>query len=186
VVDKKIKEKYITLMEKIGLFYGPVKGSTEKVAKKVADQIGNDKVDMIAVKNATVEDLNKYNNIIFGVSTIGRETWDGYNTASDWDKFRTELDKADFSDKIVAMFSLGDHITYPKHFVDALGWMAEYLKPRKARLIGFVDTNEYEFEESQGIEGDKFMGLPIDEDYEAHLTDDRIKKWLEIIMPQFK
>ena len=61
-------------MEKIGLFYGPVKGSTEKVAQKVTEQIGNDKVDMIPVRNATVDDLNKYHNIIFGVSTIGKET----------------------------------------------------------------------------------------------------------------
>ena len=173
-------------MEKIGLFYGPAKGSTEKVAEKVAEQIGKDNVDLIAVKDAAAEDLKKYQNIIFGVSTIGKETWDGYNTASDWDKFRAELDKVDFAGRTVALFSLGDHITYPRHFVDALGWLAEYLKPRNAKLIGYVDTKNYEFEESQGIEGDKFMGLPIDEDYEAHLTDDRIKNWLEDILPKFK
>jgi len=173
-------------MEKIGLFYGPAKGSTEKVAEKVAEQIGKDKVDLIAVKDSDAKELEKYKNIIFGVSTIGKETWDATNTASDWDKFRPEIDKADFSGKTVAMFSLGDHITYPKHFVDALGWLAEKLKPRNAEIIGYVDTSEYEFDESQGIEGDKFIGLPIDEDYEAHLTDDRIKKWLEKILPQFK
>lgn len=173
-------------MEKIGLFYGPAKGSTEKVAEKVAEQIGKDKVDLLPVKNSNAKDLEKYQNIIFGVSTIGKETWDASSTANDWDKFRPEIDKVDFTNKTVAMFSLGDHITYPKHFVDALGWLAEKLKPRNANLIGYVDTKEYEFEESQGIEGDKFMGLPIDEDYEAHLTDDRIKKWLEEILPKFK
>ena len=172
-------------MEKIGLFYGPAKGSTERVAEKVAKEIGTDKVDMIAVRNATAQDLDKYTNIIFGISTIGKETWDGYNTASDWDNFRAELDKADFNDKTVAMFSLGDHITYPKHFVDALGMLYEELKPKKAHVIGQVETDEYEFEESQGIYEGKFVGLPIDEDYEAHLTDDRIKKWINRILPDF-
>jgi flavodoxin I len=138
------------------------------------------------VKDSTADELNKYNNIIFGVSTIGRETWDGYATASDWDKFRPELEKANFSNKKVAMFSLGDHVTYPKHFVDALGQLAEILFPQNANIIGYVETDEYEYEESQGIYDGKFIGLPIDEDFEPELTDNRIQKWLDQILPQFK
>ena len=133
-------------MEKIGLFYGPILGSTENVAKKMVEKIGSDKVDLIAVKDSNADDLKKYKNIIFGVSTIGKETWDGYSTASDWDKLRPELEKVDFSDKIVAMFSLGDHVTYPKHFVDALGQLAEILFPQNANIIGYVETGEYEFD----------------------------------------
>jgi flavodoxin I len=173
-------------MEKIGLFYGPKGGSTEKVAKQMAEKIGSDKVDLIPVRNSKADDLKKYKNIIFGVSTIGKETWDGYSTASDWDKFRPELEKVDFGDKIVAMFSLGDHVTYPKHFVDALGQLAEILLPQNANIIGHVNTDNYEFEESQGIYDGKFIGLPVDEDFEPELTDKRIQDWLDIILPQFK
>ncbi len=173
-------------MEKIGLFYGPKGGSTENVAKKMAEKIGTEKVDMLPVKNSKADDLKKYKNIIFGVSTIGKETWDGYSTASDWDKFRPELEKMDFGDKKVAMFSLGDHVTYPKHFVDALGQLAEILLPQNANIIGYVDTDEYEFEESTGIYAGKFIGLPIDEDFEPELTDERIQKWLDKILPEFE
>ena len=173
-------------MEKIGLFYGPKLGSTEKVAKKMVEKIGSDKVDLIAVNDSNADDLKKYNNIIFGVSTIGKETWDGYTTASDWDKFRPELEKVDFSDKVVAMFSLGDHVTYPKHFVDALGQLAEILYPQNAKIVGYVETDDYEYEESQGIYDGKFIGLPIDEDFEPEKTDERIQRWLNKIFPEFK
>lgn len=173
-------------MEKIGLFYGPKGGSTEKVAKRMAEFIGNDKVDLIPVKDSKAQDLEKYSNVIFGVSTIGKETWNGYSTASDWDKFRPELDKIDYSGKVIAMFSLGDHITYPKHFVDALGQLAEILLPHNANIVGYVNTDDYEFEESTGIYDGKFIGLPVDEDYEPEKTDQRIKKWLDDILPKFK
>ncbi|MBS3769210.1 MAG: flavodoxin [Bacteroidales bacterium] len=173
-------------MKTIGIFYGPAEGSsTEKVAYQVAEQIGENKVDLIPVKNATFRDLNKYSNLIFGISTVGKETWDGEAPPGDWDQFRIELDKTDFQNKVVAMFSLGDHITYPRHFADALGTLAEKLLPRKAKIVGYVNTEEYDFEESQGIYEGKFIGLPIDEDFEAHLTDERIRKWLDKILPQF-
>lgn len=175
------------MKRKIGIFYGPAESSsTEKVAQKLAGQIGHDKTDLIAVKNASAEDLDQYTNIIFGISTVGRETWNGYSPPGDWDHFRSELDKVELGDKVVAMFSLGDHITYPRHFADALGVLAEILIPKKVQIIGQVDPGEYEFEESRGIYDGKFIGLPIDEDYEAHLTDRRIRKWLDKILPHFK
>ncbi len=170
----------------IGLFYGPAKASsTEKVAQKVASQIGTDRVDLIPVKDATAEDLKKYHHLIFGVSTIGKETWDGYTTRSDWDRFRPELDKAELEGKTVAMFSLGDHVTYPRHFVDALGMLYEILQNKNCRIIGHVDPSEYEFEESQGIYNGKFVGLPIDEDYEPERTDERVKNWVDQILGEF-
>ena len=61
-------------MKKVGLFYGPVGGSTEKVAKKVADALGNENVDLISVKDAKASDVEKYENVIFGMSTIGKAT----------------------------------------------------------------------------------------------------------------
>jgi len=173
-------------MDKIGLFYGPAMGSsTERVARKVADQIGSEHVDLIAVKNATAKDLERYDNLIFGVSTIGRETWDGYTTASDWDHFRPELEKADLNGRTIAMFSLGDHVTYPRHFVDALGILYELIKDKSIKLVGYVDPEGYEFEESQGIYDGKFIGLPIDEDFEPHLTDERVKNWTDKIIKAF-
>ncbi|MBS3808224.1 MAG: flavodoxin [Bacteroidales bacterium] len=172
--------------KKIGIFYGPARGSnTEKVAQKVAREIGADQADMIEVKEATTEDLKKYDRLIFGVSTIGKETWDGYASRGDWDKFRPELDKADLKGKTIALFCLGDHVTYPRHFVDALGMIYEILQDKNVRIIGHVEPSGYEFEESQGIYDGKFVGLPIDEDFEPELTDQRVKNWVAQIRKEF-
>ncbi len=173
--------------KKIGIFYGPAKGSsTEKVAHKVAQEIGTDQADLVAVRNSSAEDLQQYDRLIFGVSTIGKETWDGYTSRGDWDKFRPELDRADLNGKTIAMFCLGDHVTYPKHFVDALGMIYEILQDKHVRMIGHVDPSGYEFEESQGIYNAKFVGLPIDEDFEPELTDERVKNWVAQIMKEFE
>lgn len=173
-------------MKKIGLFYGPLGGSTEKVAKKVAAALGNENVDLIPAKDSKVSDVEKYENVIFGMSTIGKETWESDKSANDWDVFLQEVTKVDYSNKIVAMFGLGDQITYDLHFVDALGLVAENILPKGAKIIGQVETDDYDCRESQAIIDGKFIGLPVNEDFEPELTDERVNNWVEKIKKEFK
>lgn len=173
-------------MKKIGLFYGPLGGSTEKVAKKIATALGNENVDFIPVKDANAAVVEKYENVIFGMSTIGKETWESDKPANDWDVFLPELEKIDYSNKKIAIFGLGDQITYDLHFVDALGTVSEIILPRGAEIIGRVDTEGYDFRESQAIVDGKFIGLPVNEDFEPELTDERINNWIKMIKPEFK
>ena len=63
-------------MSKIAIFYGPVGGAVNRVADKIKEAIGEDKVEMVSVKDASVADLEKYDKIIFGASTVGNDTWD--------------------------------------------------------------------------------------------------------------
>lgn len=172
-------------MKKIGLFYGPIRGSVEQVATKIAKQIGEDKVDVRPVKEATAKDFDEYKNIILGISTIGSETWQSESPANDWDKFLSQLDHVNYTDKTFALFGLGDHISYPLHFVDALGILGKILIQNEAKIIGRVPTENYEFEDSGGVIDGKFIGLPIDEDFEADKTDSRIEEWLDLILPLF-
>ncbi len=58
-------------MSKIGLFFGPLKGSVNRVAEKVKAAIGEQHVDLISVNDAAATDLEKYDLIIFGISTVG-------------------------------------------------------------------------------------------------------------------
>ncbi|MEE4198079.1 MAG: flavodoxin [Bacteroidales bacterium] len=173
-------------MKKIGLFYGPLGGSTERVAKKVASALGNENVDLIPVKDAKASDVEKYENIIFGMSTIGKETWESDKPANDWDIFLPELEKIVYSDKKIAMFGLGDQVTYDLHFVDALGIVAEIILPKGAQVIGRVDTEGYDFRESRALYDGQFIGLPVNEDFEPELTDQRVNGWVEKIKPEFK
>lgn len=172
-------------MSKIGLFFGPLKGSVHRVAEKVKNALGEQNIDMISVHDADVSDLEKYDKIIFGISTVGKETWDSDFSNTDWSKFFPNISKVDYSGKTVAIFGLGDSVTYSNHFVNAMGVLAKELQKNGATIVGKVDPSSYEFEESEAIFDGMFIGLPIDEDFQPELTDERVSSWVKVIKPAF-
>ena len=173
-------------MSKIGLFFGPSKGSVHRVAEKVKTAFGEQVVDMIPVHDAVAADLEKYDQLIFGISTVGKETWDSNYSNTDWAKFFPNISKVDYSGKTVAIFGLGDHLTYSSHFVNAIGVLAKQLLKNGAKIVGEVDPSGYEFDDSEALIDGKFIGLPIDEDFEPELTDERVSNWVNSIKPAFK
>lgn len=173
-------------MSKIGLFFGPEKGSVHRVAEKIKDAFGEQNVDMISVNDASESDLEKYDRIIFGISTVGKETWDSDFSNTDWSKFFPNISKVDYTGKTVAIFGLGDHITYSSYFVNAIGVLAKELMKNGATIVGKVDPSSYEFDESEALIDGMFIGLPIDEDFQAELTDERVANWVQDIKPAFK
>jgi len=166
-------------MAKIGIFYAPKGGNTEKVAQKVHKHVADS--EMFSVPEAGVNEMMQFDYLIMGIATIGKETWDQKIKKSGWDLILPHIDKADFSGKTVAIFGLGDSVTYDLQFVDAIGILGRKLKEKGAELIGFVPTTDYNFRESEAIEGDMFMGLPVDEDFEEEKTDERIAAWTQEI-----
>lgn len=173
-------------MKKTGIFYGPVGGSTEKVANKIAELFGHDSCAVKPVRDASISDLNDFDNLIFGIATIGNETWDSEPLKSGWFSFISELENADISNKTVAIFGLGDHIRYADHFVDSIGDLYSVLSKKDLKLVGKVDASDYTFRESKAVEGDMFLGLPIDEEFEQSLTDSRIEEWAQQLKKEFK
>ncbi len=171
-------------MKKIGLIYGPPGGSTEKVAKMIWDHIGKDKCDIMIAREIGKAELAKYDNIIFGISTIGTETWQSEKVKSGWFTFKNALSESNMKGKKIAIFGLGDHIRYPDHFVDAMGDVYEILQAQSVDTIGKVDTSEYQFTDSKSVVGNQFVGLPIDEDFEPEKTTARITEWLNRILPE--
>lgn len=174
-------------MEKTGLFFGPEKGAVHRVAEKIRDAAGEGRIDLIPVGSASAADLEKYNKIIFGISTVGKETWDQDFSNTDWSRFFSEISKIDYRKRTIAIFGLGDHVTYPGHFVNAMGMLArEILKIcPDARIVGQVDPSGYEFEESEAMIDGRFIGLALDEDFEPELTDKRITSWVSQIGNEF-
>jgi flavodoxin I len=166
-------------MAKIGIFYAPKGGSTEKVAQKVHKHLPG--TELFSVPEAGVNEMMQFDHLIMGIATIGKETWDQKIKKSGWDLVLPHIDEADFSGKKVAIFGLGDSVTYDLQFVDAIGILGRKLRDKGAELIGFVPTKDYSFRESEAVEGDMFMGLPIDEDFEEEKTDERIASWIEEI-----
>lgn len=173
-------------MSKIGLFYGPEGGNVEKVAQIIAKKIDTAEVEVIKVKEIEADVVAQYSNIIMGISTLGRHTWSSDNSGNDWDVFLPKLNGLDLKGKKVALFGLGDHIAYADFFVDSMGDLAEVIKETGAELIGSVSDEGYEFNESRAFVDGKFIGLPLDEDFESDMTEKRVNNWLKQILPVFE
>ena len=91
----------------------------------------------------------------------------------------------DFSGKTIAIYGLGDQVGYPDEFLDAMGELHEFFTERGAKLVGSWPTDGYEFEQSAAVIDDKFVGLALDLDNQAGLTEDRLNAWLSQIAPEF-
>lgn len=172
-------------MDKTAIFFGPLDGAVHRVAEKLKNAIGEEKIELIPIKDATVEDLNKFDKIIFGISTVGKETWESVYTNVDWAKFLPEIEKVRYEGKTLAIYGLGDHITYGTTFVDHIGLLGRKLLDNGAILVGQVPADKYEYIDSEAVIDDKFIGLPVDEDFEPELTDERVSNWVDQIKPYF-
>lgn len=172
-------------MSKVAIFYGPENGAVHRVAKLLASKIENLKPDLVHVNEATPDDLARYDTIIFGISTIGRDTWDQKFGNVDWSKFMPTVSSFDFTGKKVAIFGLGDHITYAYHFVNSMGILAKLVVKNGGQLLGKVGPDGYTFQDSEALEAGQFLGLPLDEDFEPELTEDRLTFWAEQLKKEF-
>ncbi len=172
-------------MENVAIFFGPEGGSVNRVAKLLASKMENLNPDLIFINEATSEDLARYDNIIFGISTIGRDTWDQKFGNIDWARFMPIVSSFDFTGKKVAVFGLGDHITYAYHFVNSMGILAKTVIKNGGELLGKVSSEGYDFQDSEALEGGLFLGLPVDEDFEPELTESRLDTWVAQLNLEF-
>ena len=165
-------------MEKVAIIYWPKEGNAEASAKKVYSQFDEDKADLMDITSVKASELNKYDLIILGGSTVGAEIWEEAKPNNKWNVFFRSLDEINLEGKKIALFGLGDQVLYPNNFVDGLTVINEELKKRRADVIGSCATEGYSFTDSTAIENGKFLGLALDEDNESDLTDARIEEWL--------
>lgn len=163
-------------MSKIAIFYGSSTGNTETVANQLAEILGADAFD---VSESPADKLGEYDSLIFGTST-----WGIGDLQDDWEGFIDEVENADLSGKTVAIFGLGDSGSYPDSFVDAMAKIYEVVKEKGCKIVGEVATDGYEHEASEAIIDGKFVGLPIDEENQADLTEERVNNWAEQIKPE--
>lgn len=168
-------------MQKVGIFYGSSTGNSEAAAEQMQKEFGEDIATIYDVSNAKAADLEKYTNIIFGCSTleIGELEYD-------FEDFLPEIKSANLDGKKVAIFGLGDQESYPDTFVDSIGITYEELEGKGCQLVGKVSTDGYDYDESRGEVDGEFLGLPLDEENQGDLTEERIKEWVEKLKNEFK
>ena len=117
---------------------------------------------------------------------LGVSTWGVQDLQDDWNDFYPKLEKMDLSGKTIAIFGMGDASIYPSSFVDAMGILYEIVVSKGATIIGQISTEGYDFEYSRAVVDGQFVGLPLDDDTEPELTDERIAAWVEILKPYLK
>jgi len=168
-------------MSKIGLFVGSTTGKTEDAAEIVKTEFGGDEVVTIYnMTDAQPDDFNGYQNLI-----IASPTWNIGELQSDWEGFFEELDNIDFKGKKVAYFGTGDQIGYGDNFQDAIGMLEEKISSLGGTTVGHWPTEGYDFTESKAVKDGKFIGLALDDDNQAELTEERIKKWVAQLKTDF-
>jgi flavodoxin I len=164
-------------MKRIGIFYGSTNGNTEKLAEKIKASLKPGMVDIFNVKHATIEDIEQYDNIILGSSTWGKGI-----LQPDFEYFLNHILKyANLKGKKIAIFGTGDSAAYPDSFADSIGIIFDALEGKGVTFVGEFSTEGYSFESSLSMFGDKFIGLPLDDDSEEEQTKLRIALWSEIL-----
>merc|ERR1712223_1199839 len=168
------RRKARTACEAVGLLYASQTGNTETVAGYIAEAAGLEAED---VGDYGAEDLAEFDGIIVGCPTWNTGA-DEYRSGTAWDDLIDEIKDVDLSGKPVAVFGVGDSEGYGDNFCDGIEELHETFKAAGAKMVGYVDAGGYQHEESKSVKGDKFLGLPCDQDNEDDMTEDRVDAWI--------
>lgn len=165
-------------MAKIGIFYGSSTGNTEAIAEKLGKLFG-DEAEVHNIDTSDKEDIEKYDYLIFGTST-----WGIGDMQDDWEDFADVLPELDLNKKKVALFGVGDQVNYADSFVDGMGAIYDAIY-EAVNIVGSWPADGYTFNESAAVKNGDFVGLAIDKENQQELTDERLKKWVEILKKEF-
>ncbi|SIP87778.1 flavodoxin I [Alkalispirochaeta americana] len=164
-------------MAKTLIVFGSSTGATEDVARSIAQALEN--ADVVNVTDWNEDSLKELGS--FDLILLGASTWGIGDLQDDWHVKLGLLEQAPLAGKKVALFGTGDQESYPDSFVDALGILAEAAEQAGATIIGQTSTEGYTHEESRGVRNGLFLGLAIDQDNQAELTEERIANWISTI-----
>ena len=173
-------------MARIGIFFGTDTGRTRLIAKQIAKKLGDEADAPVNIGRTTLADFLAYDALILGSPTLGDGELPGLSTGLNqpsWEEFLPQLAGVDLSGKIAAVYGLGDQKKYPDEFVDAIGIIHDVLVAGGARVVGRWPTSGYEFNASQAVDGDDFLGLALDQINQPVLTEERVNTWLAQILP---
>jgi len=164
----------LTCVRAVGLFFGTQTGKTEEAAGAIATEAG---VEAQAIDDIAAADLAGFDGLI-----VGAPTWhtgaDEQRSGTGWDDYLDEIRGLDLGGKPVAVFGTGDSAGYGDNFCDAIEELHSTFAAAGAKMVGYTDASGYQHTESKSDQDGKFVGLPLDQDNEDDMTEDRVKKWV--------
>ena len=158
---------------KTGIFYGSTMGTTEALAKRIAQKLNLPSTDIYNVAEASADRVKDYDLLLLGSST-----WGDGDLQDDWPDFVEQLKTMDLSGKRVALFGCGDSVSYPDTFCDALSVLHDDLAGTGCTFVGAYVPEDYAVTDSAVCRDGKFIGLAIDDVNESDKTEDRIDTWI--------
>jgi flavodoxin I len=179
----------IQAMARIGLFFGSTTGKTRKVAKMIKKRFDDETMaDAVNVSRVSAEDFAAYSLLILGTPTMGEGQLPGLSAECDeesWEEALQRFSGVEMSGKTVAIFGLGDQVSYSNEFVDAMIELHDFVVDRGGRVVGAWPTDGYDFATSQSVIDEQFVGLALDLDNQSDRTEARLDAWLKLIAPEF-
>ncbi|EMA8102649.1 MULTISPECIES: flavodoxin [Klebsiella/Raoultella group] len=168
-------------MANIGIFFGTDTGKTRKIAKMIHKALGDVADAPMNINRTTLDDFMAYPVLLLGTPTLGDGQLPGLEAGCEsesWSEFISGLNGASLRGKTVALFGLGDQKGYPDNFVSGMRPLYDALSACGAQIIGSWPNEGYEFSASSALEGDKFVGLVLDQDNQFDQTEERLATWL--------
>jgi len=167
--------------KKTAIIYSFHTQKSKKAAEKIIDAWGKSDIEAVNAEEIEKETFEKYDNFI-----LSAPTWFDGELPNYWDEFVPDLEEMDLKEKKFAIFGLGDQKGYPENFCDAIGILAEIIGDCGGNIVGHTPLEGYTFESSRAQQGDEFVGLPLDQENQARMTSNRVKKWVEQLKEEFK
>ena len=160
----------------VGIYFATTTGKTEDIAERLHGMLGNADAPKDLADVSDVSEFSALDGIICGIPTWNTGA-DSERSGTAWDSMLEDIGGLSLSGKKVAIFGLGDSSTYTENFCDAMEELHSYFQKAGASMVGYVGKDTYTFEESKSVIGNSFCGLPLDEDSESDMTDERLENW---------
>ncbi|MBP5231872.1 MAG: flavodoxin [Planctomycetes bacterium] len=153
----------------VKVIYGSTTGTTQAAAERIAAALGTTAID---VAGATAGDFDA------DLLVLGSSTWGCGDLQDDWAKGIELLGAANLAGKKVAVFGYGDQTGFADTFCDAIGIIAAKAQERGAELVGQVSKDGYLFDSSKAVQDGRLVGLALDDNNQAGLSEQRLTDWL--------
>ncbi|MCF6332561.1 MAG: flavodoxin [Draconibacterium sp.] len=160
-------------MKKTAIIYSYNSQKSKKVAEKIIAAFGESNIEAINAEKLTKEVFENFSNFI-----LSSPTWFDGELPNYWDEFVPDLEEMDLKGKTFTVFGLGNQKDYPENFCDAIGILVELLEECGAKVVGRTSLEGYNYESSRAEQDGLFVGLPLDQENQARLTNGRIESWV--------
>ena len=180
--SRRVEASTALSMAKIGVFFGTSTGSTEEAADLIVAVLGEDiaegPIEIDSIQGSVAAEFSKHDALICGTPTWNTGA-DTERSGTGWDEiYYGEMQDINLQGKKVAVFGLGDSVSYCENYSDATGELHDVLQNLGATMMGYTSQEGYEHEDSKAIRGDKFCGLLLDAVNQEDLTPERVKNWV--------